>query len=248
MKGKQNTECAQKLFVLSAIGCRDPWLSTIAFFSWGWGRWLYKVLKSSVSLRWSHHVSWLEGLSCGWRKETWDHGKPWKKTMSLWVGWAERWIQRSQCEEAWSWLWACEIHLEIKRAGASLKLGHLLSLTRYPEMQILNLGEALEVQHRGWKPSSHVGEGCGLWGRDKSKWHSAEESEIWRERVVSWETKATRTCELWKQQQQMKSPEQTKLPRGTAVQSSQVLFHTSLTQPLSLAILLQKDLKDFTIG
>ena len=63
---------------------------------------------------------------------------------------------------------ACEIRLEIKSAGPSLKLGHLVSPTRHREMQIFNLGDALEMHHGGWQRSSCVREGCGLLGTKKT--------------------------------------------------------------------------------
>lgn len=63
---------------------------------------------------------------------------------------------------------ACEFHLEVKYAGASLRLGHLVSPTRHPEMQMFNLGDALEMQHGGWQRSSHVEEGCGHLGREET--------------------------------------------------------------------------------
>jgi len=89
------------------------------------------------------------------------------------MGWVSRETWGSQHEGVWSQLcgaagMACEIHLEIKSAGASLKLGHLVSPTRHPEMQIFNLGDALETQHREWQRSSHVREDCGHLGREKS--------------------------------------------------------------------------------
>lgn len=182
-------------------------------------------------------MNWLEGLGCGWRKEIWDCERSQKKPTSLQARWAERWtgIWVSQHEGIWGRLCgvagrACGIHPEVKNAGASLKLGCLVSPARYPETQIFNLGDALEMQHGRWQRSSHVEEGCGHSGREKTSRVSDTVLGSWRfgekglQDQLSWETRVTWTCELWKQRRQMKHPEQTKLPRGGAVQFSGSIF------------------------
>lgn len=76
-----------------------------------------------------------------------------------------------------------------------------MSPTRHPEMQIFNVGDALEMQQGGWQRSSHVKEGRGHLGREKTFRVSDTALGSWsfggkdRRDQLSWETRVTWTRE-----------------------------------------------------